>query len=205
MTKSFRSTLLLAALIGLLSGPSAAAIASNTPTTYSETDVNGPVASDQTPPTQSDVVDTVTAPPPTPVNGQAVGSLTTSILSPDYTDSPDYLQVYTSTGSGTAALTGVVTSSSGVVAGASVILQAPCVTSTSSPCIGSQTTVTSDSNGGFALVNIPVATSGTPYTLIVSAAGYGSYTVTGDTYDPDTTYQTTVDLQGSGLDEHSIP
>jgi hypothetical protein len=190
--KPARGVLLAAAfsivLFGLVVGLPPAATASGGPV---EIDMPGPVISDQTPSGGSEVVDIVTAPPATSVNGQPSGTLSTSVLSPDYTDSPYDLQVYTSTGSGTAAVTGVVTAdSAGAIAGASVTLQPSAG--------GTATTVTSGTQGGFAFVNIPVdPTTGTPYTLTVSAAGYGSYTVTSDTYEPDTTYMTTANLTSS--------
>jgi hypothetical protein len=194
--KPVRGMLLAAAfsalLCGILVGLPPAAAAGNGPSSSDPTEIDmlGPVISDQTPSGGSEVVDIVTAPPATSVNGQPAGTLSTSIQSPDYTDSPYDLQVYTSTGSGTAAVTGVVTAdSTGVVAGALVTLQPSAG--------GTATTVTSGTNGGFAFVNIPVDPSGTPYTLSVSAAGYGSYTVVNDTYDPDTTYMTTANLTSS--------
>src|SRR6266851_6393932 len=181
-SKPLRGVLLAAGfsalLGGLLGGLPSAAAAGNAPSSSNPTEIDmlGPAISDQTPSGGSEVVDIVTAPPATSVNGQPPGTLSTSILSPDYTDSPYDLQVYTSTGSGTAAVTGVVTAdSAGAIAGASVTLQPSAG--------GTATTVTSGTNGGFAFVNIPVdPTTGTAYTLTVSAQGYGTYTVANDTY-----------------------
>lgn len=158
---------------------------------YADIDLSGTAATDQTAATSSEVVAPLIAPQPASVNGQSVGQLTTDIMSADETDAPYDLQIYTSTGSGTSALTGVVTDSAtgSVLPGASVTMQASAG--------GSATTVTADANGGFAFVNIPVGTSGTPYTLNVSAQGYGSYSVTNQTYQPDTTYETTAELTTS--------
>jgi hypothetical protein len=169
----------------LVLGPATAVLASGP----IETDLAGPIASDQSLSAGSLVTDTVTAPAATSVNGSGTASLTSEVVPSYYTDSPDQLQVYTSTESGTSAITGVVTGSSGEVSGATVSL-APSAG-------GSATTVQSDSNGGFAFVNIPIGSSAAEYTLTVSASGYGSYTVTNDTYLPDSTYETTVDLTTS--------
>lgn len=203
--KRLRGVLLGAAfsalLWGLPAGLPPAAAADNGPASSGPTEIDmpGPVISDQTPSGGSEVVNIMTAPPATSVNGQPAGTLSTSIASPDYTDSPYDLQVYTSTGSGTAAVTGVVTAdSAGAIAGASVTLQPSAG--------GTPTTVTSGTQGGFAFVNIPVdPTAGTPYTLTVSAAGYGSYTVANDTYEPDTTYMTTANLTSSSQSYDASP
>lgn len=186
MKKLGRALVLIGSSCTLLLGSATAVVASASPT---EIDLSGPTATDQTPPTSSLVVDTVTAPTATSVNGDSTASLTTSVLSPYYVDSPADLQVYTSTESGTSAVTGVVTGNSGVISGATVILQPSAG--------GSATTVTSDSNGGFAFVNMPVGSSGTAYTISVSAPGYGSYAVTNDMYLPDLTYEMTVSLTTS--------
>jgi Carboxypeptidase regulatory-like domain len=191
MFRLARAILFIASTAVLAGVLPASAFATNGPSSASptETDVPGSVASDQTPPATSEVVDTVTAPSPTSVNGQPAGTLSTTILQPEDVDSPYGLQVYTSTASGTAAITGAVIGSSGVVAGATVTLQPSAG--------GSAITVTTDANGGFAFVNIPVDSTGTPYTLTVSASGFGPYTVANDTYQPDTTYDTTVGLTSS--------
>jgi hypothetical protein len=180
-----RIAVIVIGTLALVLGPATVVLASG-PT---ETDLPGQVASDQSAAVGSLVTDTITAPAAASVNGDSTGSLTTEVVSRYYTDSPSQLQVYTSTESGTSAITGVVTGSSGNVSGATVSL-APSAG-------GSATTVQSDSNGGFAFVNIPVGSSGTEYTLTISAAGYGTYTATNDTYQPNTTYETTVDLTTS--------
>jgi hypothetical protein len=191
--KKLRHIVLLSATLALICGSLAAqavsTVANAQTPPVTETALNGPVESDQTPPASSDVISPVTAPAAVSVSGQPATGLSTTVLPPEDTDSPYDLQVYTSTASGTSALTGVVTGSSGGVAGATVTL--------GRSAGGRATTVTSDANGGFAFVNIPVSASGTAYTLTVSAAGYGTYTVTNDTYLPDETYTTTVEMTGS--------
>jgi hypothetical protein len=191
--KKLRHVALLSATLALICGSLAAeavsTVASAQTPPVTETALNGPVESDQTPPDGSDVTSPVTAPTATSVSGQPTTGLSTAVLFPDDTDSPYDLQVYTSTASGTSALTGVVTGNSGVLPGATVTLQ--------ESAGGPATTVSSDANGGFAFANIPVSSSGTAYTLTVSAAGYGTYTVTNDTYLPDETYTTTVEMAGS--------
>ena len=184
--KLSRAAMILIGTGALLIGPPAA-VSASAATPPVEIDLSGPVASDQTPAIGSLITDDlVTTPAATSVNGDSTAGLTSSQVSRYYIDSPDQLQAYTSTESGTSAVTGVVVGNSDVVPGATVTL-----TPSSG---GSATTVTTDSNGGFAFVDIPVGSSGTAYTLTVAAPGYGSYTVTNDTYIPDLTYEMTVNL-----------
>ena len=143
--KLSRAAMILIGTCALLLGPPVAVSAATLPV---EIDVSGAVASDQTPAIGSLITDNlVTTPAATSVNGGSTAALTSSQVSRYYIDSPDQLQAYTSTDSGTSAVTGVVVGTSDVVPGATVTLKPSSG--------GSSTTVTTDSNGGFAFVNMP--------------------------------------------------
>lgn len=93
---------------------------------------------------------------------------------------------------GTAAVTGVVLddTTSAPIVGASVMLR---------PTAGGPgTPYTTTSDGAFAFTNIPaVAYPGTTYNLTVSAAGYGSVSVTADPYVDGESYEQTITMNGA--------
>src|SRR5438067_13231644 len=53
--------------------------------------------------------------------------------------------------------------------------------------VGNTTTTTTDSQGGFAFINMPAGV----YSLTISAPPLGTYQLINDTYDPDSTSQLT--------------
>jgi Carboxypeptidase regulatory-like domain len=143
------------ASVAMLCGQSTIVMAATAP---AETDLSGQLASDQSATTGSEIVTPMITPQATSVNGQPLGTLTTDVMASDEVDAPYDLQVFTSTGSGTSALTGVATddATGSIIPGASVTLQPSAG--------GSASTVTTDANGGFAFANIPAARQVLPTT-----------------------------------------
>jgi hypothetical protein len=91
------------------------------------------------------------------------------------------VQVITTTAPGTAALTGVALND----AAARQPLYPATVTLTDA--VGNTTTTTTDSQGGYAYINMPAGV----YSLTISAPPLGTYQLINDTYDPDSTSQLT--------------
>lgn len=149
----------------------------------------GTTEPDQTPGTGDDTPATPASPIPESPSGPVASGYSTDLWPGDATNTNDGLNVVSSTDSGTAALTGVVTddSTGGPTPGATVTL------SCSSSCSTDPVATTTDSQGSFAFINMPA----TSYTLNVSATGYGNYTITNDTYGADTPYEVSVGLTSS--------
>jgi hypothetical protein len=155
-------------------------------------DNEGPPASDQTDPT-ADTTDYGTAAAPVPqsqIGPAPAGTYTTTAWDPDETESPDGLQVVDSTSSGSFALTGVVVDANtgNPVTGA---------TATLSRTAGTLSTYSTGASGGFAFIDMPTPSGTDSIKLVVSAPGYGSYTLTNVSSDPDQTYQASVLLDAT--------
>jgi hypothetical protein len=153
-------------------------------------DETGPLESDQSAAVADDSTSTPAAPQPiTPTGPAPPGSYTTETWDGDATDTTDGLNVLSSTAAGTTALTGYVEddSTGDPVAGASVAMSYV-------PCLGCQavsTSTTSNGAGAYAFLNMPAPQT---YTLSIGAAGFGSYTVTNDTFTVNETYEHTAAL-----------
>jgi hypothetical protein len=157
----------------------------------SDTDINGPLAPDQSTPTVNTAVQVPMVPVPVEV-------VTTSpafhysmvVADTDELDSPNPVEVVTSTPAGSAAVTGVVTraDTGAGVGGARVTLQPTGGTIT-------QASVAISGVGGvFAFTDIPTDPGGTSYNLTIADPTYGTYTLASDVYEPDTTYELTAPL-----------
>jgi hypothetical protein len=116
------------------------------------------------------------------VNGYA-----RSLSESDESLTEDGLLVYTQTGSGTAANTGTVYSPDGDPVSGAVVTLTP-------SSGGSPITATTDSDGAFAFVDVPVTGSSTSYDFKVVASGLGNYRVNNDPYAADETYVSSVEM-----------
>ena len=123
--------------------------------------------------------------PMSPLGPAPVNSYSVTLWDGAATDTPDSLNVISSTATGTAGLTGYVEDDS-----ASTPVPAATVTMTDTTNPSTVVTTTTDDDGSFAFINLPPET----YTLTIDASGYGRYTITNDSYASDQTYERTVSL-----------
>jgi Carboxypeptidase regulatory-like domain len=138
---------------------------------------------------------------PTPVDGAASATSSSQVYtSPEESTSSSGLMAYSSTESGTTALTGTILDSSGNPVNNASITLAPSAG-------GSALAATSDSAGAFAFVAVPVNGSSQSFDMTVNASGYGAYRVINDVYNADETYETSVELDTSAqtYDESTPP
>lgn len=143
----------------------------------------GPVGQNQSAPDGDDTVTNPASPTPvSPTGAVPPGLYTTELWSGEDTGSTDGVNVISSTASGTSALTGVVVDgiTGDAVAGADVTLTAG----------GTSTSTSTDSNGGYAFINMPANT----YDLSIDASGYGDYTVMNAELAADDEYEQTAAL-----------
>ncbi len=146
--------------------------------------VPGPPAVDQSDAPSSQVPAPVAA-IPVSVSGGGVGPYRTTTWDTAAADTTKDLAVITSSAAGTSALTGVVAAAGTPVPGAAVSLEQPG---------GSHSArTTSNADGAYAFVDIPPGT----YVFAVTASGYGTLTVTDDSYEPNQYYERTVSLTGA--------
>jgi hypothetical protein len=148
-------------------------------------DEMGTQDADQSPDTGDDTVNNYANPTPMSPSGPVTSGYSTEFWPAEASGAQDGLYVISSSAPGTAGLTGIVrdSASGNPIAGASVTMTASGTTTTT-------TSDSSDSNGAFAFINMPAAT----YSIVVSAAGLGDYTVVGGSYDADNTYTLTADM-----------
>ncbi len=129
---------------------------------------------------------------PVPVSGSS-SSAPASTYSTTYLDDSESMldqgvDAVSSTDPGTFALTGLaLDAETGTeVSGATVSLT-PSGT-------GTTYSATTDANGGYAFINIPISGSSQDYDLTVSAGSYGSYSVLNNPYDASEGYYATAEL-----------
>lgn len=162
-------------------------------------DVMGTLEPDQAAEIADDTVLNPASPQPMSPTGPVTSGYTTDLWPGDATGTADGLNVIASTAPSTSALTGAVQNdgTGDPVAGALVTMN--CTTS----CSTGPVSTTTDAQGSFAFINMPAAT----YTVSVSASGYGAYSLTGDSYAPNTTYNMTAPLTSSpqSFDESAAP
>jgi hypothetical protein len=133
----------------------------------------------------------------TPLGLATPGTYTTDLWDTESTEAPGGIQVVNTTAPGTAALTGVALNEDAArapVVGATVTL---------TDSLNNTTTTTTDSQGGFAFMDMPADT----YTLTISSPPLGTYQLTNDTYAPDTTSEFTalVTTQPQSYDQSQMP
>jgi hypothetical protein len=184
----------------LVSSVVAAVIGTAVKAAVADTDVSGKVSTDQNAATASEIDTTAARATPVSVDGSPPGTYSTGVAGPEEMLSPTDVSVITSTRPGTAALTGIVIddSSGDPVSGASVTLQP----SSGGAAVGTHSTT----DGIFAFINVPAGADGIPYTLEVTAPGYGTYRLLGDVYEPDVAYEVAVPLAAApqAFDESAI-
>ena len=153
-----------------------------------EGDEPGPVEVDQTPMTGDETVSLTPSPQPMSPTGPAPpGTFTYEEWSSGETDSENGLNVVSSTAPGTSALTGIVQdeSTGNPISGATATLSAEA----DSPPVAT----TTDSGGSFAFIDMPPGA----YTLMVTAPGYGSFSLIHGDYLADDYSQVTVELNAT--------
>jgi Carboxypeptidase regulatory-like domain len=161
-------------------------------TTIDEVDDNGTVETDQSSPNSRDLYVYPTGPTEVDANG-GTGSYPTDAWTSEETDMPNGMQVVSSTGSNTWAISGGVTDANtgSIISGATATL-----TSTTTPV--TNLSATSDSNGTFAFVDVPTSSS---WNLQVTAAGYGAWTINDFTPASNETYVDTAEMTSSPQSE----
>lgn len=114
-------------------------------------------------------------------------SYSTTFIDEESSLSESGLTVYSSTSPGTFALTGTVLDA----AGNPVISAAVNVVPSSG---GTTVATTTDADGAFAFVDVPVVGTAQAFNLNVAKGGFGNYAVTNDPYEASGTYLTSVEL-----------
>jgi hypothetical protein len=190
---------LIALIIGVLTSPS---LAAGAPDEYDPPEDD--VYADQSAYSADDMQpDPSAAPRPTGPSGQAPpGSYTTETWDPEEVNADKGLDVVTSTAPSTWALTGVVIRETDgtPISGASVTFYRdlnPMIMARPDDDAPLRISGTTDADGSFAFVNLPL--SGARYweTLTVAASGFGNYELQRMTNTADHTYQKTVELGAS--------
>jgi Carboxypeptidase regulatory-like domain len=149
----------------------------------SEEEMPGVYSDDQSADTGSDEVPTtpVAPQPMSPLGVVDPSMYSTELWDAESTEVQNGLQVITSTAPGTAAVTGVALNDAAArqpLAYATVTLM---------DAVGTQTTTSTDSQGGFAFINMPAGV----YSLTISAPPLGTYRLINDTYEAGGTSELT--------------
>lgn len=127
------------------------------------------------------------------LSAQQASTYSTTVLDEESTLAENGIAVYTSTAPGSFAITGAIlnagTAIGDPVANATVTIQPSAG--------GSSLQATTDVDGAFAFVDVPVVGESQLFDFTISAAGFGPYSVVNETFVADETYVISAELDSS--------